>query len=146
MKIRDIEERINASYNTIKKFVEADPEYYEKRNNIIHVTNKGLKELEKKYGVRTSVLTDDNIHFYTNQIAFMKEQLRETQKYNDMFLHQIEMRNEEFHQKEQELVQKEIKIAELEKQIQEQQLKELELKHNLELEKNKSLWKKIFKK
>lgn len=146
MKIKQAEGRINASYNTIKRFIEQKPEYNEKVEGIIHVTDKGLEELEKKYGVRTEMLSDDNIHFYKNQLVFMEQQLREIQKYNDMFVRQIEMKNEEFNLKEQELYDKEKRIEELEKQIHRQELKELDLKHKLELEKNKSLWKKIFQK
>lgn len=146
MKIKQAEGRINASYNTIKRFIEQKSEYNEKIEGVIHVTDKGLKELEKKYGVRTEILSDDNIHFYKNQITFMEQQLRETQKYNDMFVRQIEMRDDEFGLKEQELSEKEKKIAELEAQIHQQELKELELKHELELEKNKSIWKKLFNK
>lgn len=146
MKIKQAEGRINASYNTIKRFIEQKSEYNEKIEGVIHVTDKGLKELEKKYGVRTEILADDNIHFYKNQITFMEQQLRETQKYNDMFVRQIEMKDDEFSLKEQELSEKEKKIAELEAQIHQQELKELELKHELELEKNKSIWKKLFNK
>ena len=146
MKIKQAEGRINASYNTIKRFIEQKPEYNEKVEGIIHVTDKGLEENEKKYGVRTEILSDDNIHFYKNQLVFMEQQLREIQKYNDMFVRQIEMKNEEFNLKEQELYDKEKRIEELEKQIHRQELKELDLKHKLELEKNKSLWKKIFQK
>ena len=42
MKIKQVEVRINASYNTIKKFVESDPKYNEVIEGVIHVTEKGL--------------------------------------------------------------------------------------------------------
>ena len=44
MKISDIEQRINASYNTIKRFIEKNPKYHEKINNVLHATDLGLKE------------------------------------------------------------------------------------------------------
>ena len=37
------------------------------------------------------------------------------------------------------------KIKEIEEMLHQQELEKLELKHQLELEKNKSIWKKIFK-
>lgn len=77
MKISDIEKRINASYNTIKRFIESSPEYNEKINNVLHATDLGLQELESKYGVRSEVLSEDNVDFYKNQIIFLRQQLAE---------------------------------------------------------------------
>ena len=42
LKISDIEKRINSTYNTIKKFIESDPKYYKKVDNVLHATNLGM--------------------------------------------------------------------------------------------------------
>ena len=76
----------------------------------------------------------------------MEQQLRESQKYNEYFLKQMEVKSIETKSNNEELSKKEMKILELEEKINKQALRELELKHELELEKNKSVWKKIFKK
>ena len=55
---------------TIKKFIESDPEYHKKVDNVLHATDLGMDKLEEKYGIRGEILTDDNIHFYKNQIVF----------------------------------------------------------------------------
>lgn len=146
MKIKQAEVRINASYNTIKKFIEKKSEYNEIVEGVIHVTEKGLEELEKKYGVKSEILNDENIFFYKNQISFIGQQLKETQKYNEYFLKQIEAKSIESNIKNEEITQKNMKILELEEKINQQSLIELELKHELELEKNKSILQKIFKK
>ena len=93
--------------------------------------------LEEKYGIRGEVLTDDNIHFYKNQIVFLRQQLEENKQYNHLFLRQIET-------KDQEAEEGKNKIKELEEKLHQQELEKLELKHQLELERNKSIWKKIF--
>ena len=139
MKISDIEQRINASYNTIKRFIEKNPKYHEKINNVLHATDLGLKELETEYGIKTAILADDNVDFYKNQIIFLRQQLEENKQYNQLFLKQIE-------NKDYEAEEDKKKIKELEDQLHQQELEKLELKHELELEKNKSIWKKIFKK
>lgn len=138
LKISDIEKRINATYNTIKRFIESDPEYHEKIDNILHATDLGMDKLEEKYGIKSEILTDDNIHFYRNQIVFLRQQLEENKQYNQLFLSQIEI-------KDQEAEEGKNRIKELEERVHQQELEKLELKHQLELEKNKSIWQKIFK-
>lgn len=139
LKISDIQTRVNASYNTIKKFIESNPDYHEKIDNVLHATDLGVEKLEEKYGLRGDILTDDNIHFYKNQIIFLRQQLEENKKYNQLFLKQIE-------NKDYEAEEDKAKIKELEDKLHHQELEKLELKHQLELEKNKSIWAKIFKK
>lgn len=139
LKISDIEKRIDATYNTIKKFIESNPEYHEKVDNVLHATDLGMDKLEEKYGIKGEILTDDNIHFYKNQIVFLRQQLEENKQYNQLFLRQIET-------KDQEVEEDKIRIKELEEKLHQQELEKLELKHQLELERNKSIWKKIFNK
>ena len=139
MKISDIERRINATYNTIKKFIESDPEYHKKVDNVLHATDLGMDKLEEKYGIRGEILTDDNIHFYKNQIVFLRQQLEENKQYNQLFLRQIET-------KDQEAEETKIRMKELEEKFHQQELEKLELQYQLQLEKNKSIWQKIFKK
>ncbi|WP_415750857.1 hypothetical protein [Erysipelothrix rhusiopathiae] len=138
MKISDVEKRVNASYNTIKRFIEKDDSYNEIIENVLHATDLGLEQLEKEYGIRSELLSEDNIDFYKNQIIFLRQQLEENKQYNQLFLKQIE--NKDYEAEENK------KIKELEDQLHQQEVEKLELKHELELEKNKSLWKKIFKK
>ena len=95
MKISDIEKRINASYNTIKRFIEKNPEFNHKINNVLHATDLGLQELESKYGVRSEVLSEDNVDFYKNQIIFLRQQLAENKEYNNLFMKQIETKEYE---------------------------------------------------
>lgn len=137
LKISDIERRINATYNTIKKFIESNPKYHKKVDNVLHATDLGMDKLEEKYGIKGEILADDNIHFYKNQIVFLRQQLEENKQYNQLFLRQIET-------KDQEAEEDKNKIKELEERLHQQELEKLELKHQLELEKNKSIWKKIF--
>jgi hypothetical protein len=80
LKISDIQTRVNASYNTIKRFIESNPKYHEKIDNVLHATDLGVEKLEEKYGLRGEILTDDNIHFYKNQIIFLRQQLEENKK------------------------------------------------------------------
>lgn len=151
MKINDITTRIDASYNTIKKFVEKNEDYYEMKNNILHVTKVGLLALESKYGVRSEVMSDTNINFYKAQYQLMGNQLEEMKQYNQTFNNMIEMKEQENEQKLLEIKEKEIKlreqenvIKELENKLHKQELEKQEIEHKLELEKNKSLFKKIF--
>lgn len=137
MKISEVEERINASYNTIKKFIESDQRYYVKKNNIIHVTDIGLQELEKKYGVKSEILDDTHIDFYKNQIIFMRQQLEEYKQYNQAFMKQLELKDNESENSIN-------RVKELEDEVHKKELENLELKYKLELEQNKSLWRKIF--
>ncbi len=138
LKISDIERRINATYNTIKRFIVSDPEYHKKVDNVLHVTDLGIDKLEEKYGIKGEILTDDNIHFYKNQIVFLRQQLEENKQYNQLFLRQIETKDKEAEEGKN-------RIKELEEKLHQQELEKLELKHQLELEKNKSIWQKIFK-
>ena len=139
MKISDIEKRINASYNTIKRFIEKNPEYNEKINNVLHATDLGLEQLELEYGVKAEVLSDDNINFYKGQILLLREQVEDHKKFSEVFTKQIEMRDTEAEENKK-------RIKELEEKLQQNEIEKLELKHELELEKNKSIWQKIFKK
>ncbi|HHY08753.1 MAG TPA: hypothetical protein GX530_09605, partial [Corynebacteriales bacterium] len=82
------------------------------------------------------ILADDNIYFYKNQILFLRQQLEENKQYNQLFLKQIEM-------KDQEAEEGKDRIKELEEKLYQQELEKLELKHQLELEKNKSIWQRI---
>ena len=77
MKISDAEKRVNASYNTIKRFIEKDDNYNEIIDNVLHVTDLGIEQLEIEYGIRTEILSNDNIDFYKNQILFLRQQLEE---------------------------------------------------------------------
>ncbi len=138
MKISDIEKRINASYNTIKRFIEKNPEYNEKINNVLHATDLGLEQLELEYGVKAEILSDDNINFYKGQILLLKEQVEDYKKFSEVFTKQIEMR-------ESEAEENKNRIKELEEKLHQNELEKIELKHELELEKNKSIWKKIFR-
>ena len=97
-----------------------------------------MQELESKYGVRSEVLSEDNVDFYKNQIIFLRQQLAENKEYNNLFMKQIET-------KEYEAEKNEIRIKELEEKLHQNEIEKLELKHELELEKNKSIWKKFFK-
>lgn len=137
MKISDVEKRINASYNTIKRFIEKDDSYNEIIDNVLHATDLGLEQLEKEYGIRSELLSEDNIDFYKNQILFLRQQLEENKHYSQAFIKQIES-------KDYEAEEGKNKIKELEEKLHQQELEKLELKHQLELERNKSIWKKIF--
>ncbi|HZK33513.1 MAG TPA: hypothetical protein VFC60_03335 [Tissierellaceae bacterium] len=139
MKISDIEKRINASYNTIKRFIEKNPEYNEKVDNVLHATDLGLEQLELEYGVKSEILSDDNINFYKGQILLLREQVEDHKKFSEVFTKQIEMRDTEVEENKN-------RIRELEEKLQQNEIEKLELKHELELEKNKSIWKKLFKK
>lgn len=145
MKIKQAEERINATYNTIKKYVEKNQDFYQVIEGIIHVTEEGLKALEEKYGIRSDILSDQDIQFYQNQLAFLRKQLEETQGYKNLFVKQLETKDVESELKDQRIQELESKLYEQEKKSQEQEIENLTLKYKLELEENKSIWKKIFK-
>ena len=70
LKISDIQTRVNASYNTIKRFIESNPKYHEKIDNVLHATDLGVEKLEEMYGLRGEILTDDNIHFTKIKLFF----------------------------------------------------------------------------
>ena len=146
MKINDITNRIDASYNTIKKFVEKSPEYYKKINNIIHVSNEGLEALEGKYGVRSEVMSDTNVDFYKAQVRFMGNQLEEIREYNQVFKKLIETKDHESEARAKEFEQQSNMIKELENRIHQHELEKQEIKHELDLERNKSFFQKIFNK
>lgn len=137
MKINEVKNKINASYNTIKKFILSSPDYHERIDNVLHVTDLGYEKLIEAYGVKVGLLSDDSIDFYKIQLKLLHDQLQETRKINEIFTHQIE-------NKDYEAEENKRKIKELEEQVHQQELEKLELKHELELEKNKSIWKKIF--
>lgn len=139
MKISDVEKIVNATYNTIKKFIESNDEYYHKVAGVLHATDLGIEKLKEKYGLRGEILTDDNIYFYKNQLVFLRDQLEESKQYSQLFLKQIEAKNYEAEENKK-------KIKELEDKLHQEELEKLELKYQLELEKNKSIWQKIFKK
>lgn len=139
MKISEVEKRIDASYNTIRKFIEENDKFYYTSGNVIHVTELGVNELEDRYGLRQGILDENMIEYYKNQVLYLREQLEENKRYNKLFFSQIESRNIEAEQNK-------IKITELEEKIHKQEIEKLEIKHMLELEKNKSIWKKIFRK
>ena len=69
----------------------------------------------------------------------LREQVEDHKKFNDIFTKQIEMRDTEAEENKK-------LIKELEEKLHQNELEKLELKHELELEKNKSIWQKIFKK
>lgn len=138
MKISDVEKRVNASYNTIKRFIEKEDSYNEVIDNVLHATDLGIEQLEMQYGIRSEILSDDNIDFYKNQIIYLRQQLEENKQYNQLFMKQIESKDYEAEDNKK-------KIKELEDKVHQQDLEKIELKHKLELEKNKSIWQKIFK-
>ena len=137
MKISDVEKKINASYNTIKRFIEKKEVYNEKIDNVLHATDLGLVELEKEYGVRSNIISDDNVNYYKSQIFLLSQQLEDNKKYNNIFIKQIET-------KDVESENNKIRIKELEEKLHENEMEKLELKHKLELEKGRSVWSKIF--
>ena len=139
MKISDVEKRVNASYNTIKRFIEKDDTYNEVIDNVLHATDLGIEQLEKEYGVRSELLSEENIDFYKNQILFLRQQLEENKQYSQAFIKQIES-------KDYEAEENKLKIKELEEKLHQQELDKMVLKHELELEKNKGFFERIFNK
>lgn len=137
MKISDVEKRVNASYNTIKRFIEKDDTYSEVINNVLHATDLGIEQLENEYGIRSELLSDDNVIFYKNQIAFLHQQLEENKKYNDLFVLQIETHNTERDKDKR-------KIEDLKQSNHDKDLINLELKLKLEQERSRSIFSKIF--
>lgn len=139
MKISDVEKRVNASYNTIKRFIEKDDSYNEVIDNVLHATNLGIDQLEMEYGIRTEILSDDNIDFYKNQILFLRQQLEENKQYSQAFIKQIE-------NKDYEAEENKKKIKELEDRVHQQDLEKLELQYKLETERNKSFFQNFLRK
>lgn len=144
MKIKQVENRINASYNTIKKFIEEDPSYYKINNKVIHVTNIGLEKLEAKYGLKSEILSDDELIFYKAQLKFMEQQLNDLRQYNQLFLKQVEANGLLISDREEELEKKNSEIEDLKKELLSKELDAIDLRHKLDLEKSKSIFKKIF--
>lgn len=146
MKIRQVQNRINASYNTIKKFVETDPSFFTLEDNIIHVTKLGIEKLETKYGLKSEILTDHEIVFYKNQLKFMEQQLHEFKQYNQLFLKQLDSSGEQISERDEEIEKKNLEIEELKKEIVSSQLEKINLEHQLDMERSKSFFKRILKK
>lgn len=144
MKIKQVENRVNASYNTIKKFIETDSSYYEINNSVIHVTKVGLAKLEERYGLKSEILADHEVVFYKSQLKFMEQQLNEFKNYNQMFLKQLESNSMLIADRENELDKKNKEIEKLKKEILDNELDKMDLKHKLDIEKNKSLLQRIF--
>lgn len=152
MKINDVTKKVDASYNTVRKFIEKDATYHKRVKNILHVTEEGIEALEEEYGLRSEVMSESNIDFYRAQVKFLHDQLDEAKRYNQTFTQLIEMNDEEKAQQEQAIKEKEAAleereraIKELEKELHQGELEKQELKHQLDLEKNKSFFQRLFK-
>lgn len=139
MKINEVRDRINASYNTIKKFILSNPEYNEKKDNVLHVTELGYEKLIDIYGIKTGLLSDDSVDFYKIQLKLLHDQLQESRQYNQIFRIQIE-------NKDSKVEELSIQLKNIEAKLHEKELEMLKVKHELDLEKNKSLFKRIFRK
>ena len=70
MKISDVEKRINASYNTIKRFIEKKEVYNEKIDNVLHATDLGLVELEKEYVMNMIKSSSDKLNAVDYQTMY----------------------------------------------------------------------------
>lgn len=137
MKINEVKGRVNASYNTIKKFIQKNPQHYEMIDNILHVTELGYEKLIEVYGLKTDILSEDSVDFYKIQLKLLHDQLQETRQYNQTFRIQIE--NKDFKVEE---LSKEVKN--IEQRLHEKELEVLKIKNELDIEKNKSIIRKIF--
>lgn len=139
MKINDVRNKIDASYNTIKKFILSEPEYHEKIDNVLHVTNVGYEKLLEIYGIKSGLLSDDSVDFYKIQMKLLHDQLLESRQYNRVFANQIES-------KDSHIAETQIQLRKLEFELHQKELEIQQAKHDLEIEKNKSIFKKIFRK
>lgn len=138
MKIKETELYVDASYNTIRKFIlENEGYYYKDSSDILRVTELGLSCLQEKYGHVSSVISEDNENFYLAQISILKQQLEIANKYSEVFNQQLSISSSEVEVSR-------LKIKELERALNESNIQNIKLEHRLETEKNKSLWKKIF--
>lgn len=138
MKIKEIELYVDASYNTIRKFILENKEYYYKdSSDVLRVTELGLSCLQEKYGHASNVISEDNENFYLAQISILKQQLEIANKYSEVFNQQLSISSSEVEVSR-------LKIKELERALNESNIQNIKLEHRLETEKNKSLWKKIF--
>lgn len=139
MKINYVKDKINASYNTIKKFILSNSEYHKTIDNVLHVTNLGYEKLLEVYGIKAGVLSDDSVDFYKIQLKLLHDQLQESREYNQLFRIQIENKDSKVEDLSREL-------KELEKSLREKELELVKANHELELEKNKSFFRKLFNK
>lgn len=139
MKINEVKDKINASYNTIKKFILSSPDYHERIDNVLHVTNLGYERLTEVYGVKVGLLSDDSIDFYKIQLKLLHDQLQESREYNQLFKMQIENKDSKVEDLSRE-------VKELEKSLREKELELIKASHELELEKNKGFFKRLFNK
>lgn len=140
MKIKETELYVDASYNTIRKFILQNEDYYYKdSSDIIRVTELGLANLQDKYGHKSSVISESDEGYYQAQISVLVQQLEIANKYADVFSNQLSLSNSELEEKNN-------KIMELESRLHQSDIENLKLEHELKMEINKSVWKKIFKK
>ncbi len=139
MKINEVKDKINASYNTIKKFILSNPEYHEKIDNVLHVTSLGYEKLVEVYGIKAGLLSDDSVDFYKIQLKLLHDQLQESREYNHLFRLQIENKDSKVEDLSREL-------KELEKSLREKELELIKANHELELEKNKGFFRRLFNK
>lgn len=167
MLVSDVAKRIDASENTIRKHIKTNKNYFTKKDNILHVTDEGLYSLEEKYKFRAEVLSEDNIQFYKARVMSLegqvKAQLNQLSIYNrqidqevgrvDMYIKQVEQQTDlvELFKKEIESISEEKKNLEIvlttnQEEINKQKLENERLQKEIETEKNKSLWKRIFNK
>lgn len=137
MKINEVKDRINASYNTIKKFILSEENYHVTKDNVLHVTEEGYDRLVDIYGIKSTLLSDDSLEFYKIQLKLLHDQLSESRRFNQVFTNQIEYKDNQMELLAQSLSAAEKKIYEKELEIQKYQFE-------LELEKNKSIFRKIF--
>lgn len=137
MKINEVKDKINASYNTIKKFILSSPDYHERIDNVLHVTNLGYEKLLEVYGIKAGVLSDDSVDFYKIQLRLLHDQLQESRTFNQMFLSQIESKDSRVEDLSNQL-------KNMEKTLHEKELEIIIAKNELSLEKNKSFFKKLF--
>ena len=139
MKINDVKDKINASYNTIKKFILSNSKYHKTIDNVLHVTDLGYEKLVEVYGIKAGLLSDDSVDFYKIQLKLLHDQLQESREYNQLFRIQIENKDSKVEDLSREL-------KELEKSLREKELELIKANHELELEKNKSFFRKLFNK
>lgn len=137
MKINEVKDKINASYNTIKKFILSNPDYNETIDNVLHVTDLGYEKLIEVYGIKSGLLSDDSIEFYKIQLKLLHDQLQESRQFNKFFTNQIELKDSESLKNLEE-------IKNLQLEIHKKDLELHQVKSELEAEKTKSIFKKIF--
>lgn len=150
MKINDVVKQIDVSYNTVKKNVENKPEYHYKKDDVLHVTEEGLQFLADKYGYRAEIMEENEELYYVRQIEMLSRQLEQTNILNNQLIAQIQNKEERLlyitEQKEESYEKLTKKLEEKNDEVNEKNIELLELKHKLEIEENKSLFQRIFKK